>query len=68
VVLKPGHLLRIGDRLTLRHGRVLREITVLALADRRGSAAEARLLYAEAAAPVPLRVAERAGWVPLIEE
>jgi ribosome-associated heat shock protein Hsp15 len=68
VVLKPGHPVRVGDILTLRHGRVRREITVLALAERRGSPQEARRLYVEAAPPVPLGAAERAGWVPLIEE
>ncbi|MGO8914657.1 MAG: RNA-binding S4 domain-containing protein [Stellaceae bacterium] len=68
VVLKAGHPVRVGDVLTLRHGRVLREIIVTALAERRGSPAEARRLYAEATPPVPLRVAEQAGWVPLIEE
>lgn len=67
-VLKPGHPVRVGDRLTLRHGRVLRQVTVLALAERRGSPQEARRLYAEAAPPVALRAAEQAGWVPLIEE
>ncbi len=67
-VLKPGHPVRVGDVLILRLGRVRREVTVRALASRRGSPAEARLLYAEPSAPVALRAAERAEWVPLIEE
>ena len=44
---KPAHPLRVGDRLRLRLGSVEREIEVLALAERRGPAREARLLYAE---------------------
>jgi ribosome-associated heat shock protein Hsp15 len=67
-VLKPGHPVRVGDVLTVRQGRLQREIRVLALAERRGSPAEARLLYAEPTAPVPLTAVERAEWVPLIEE
>tara|TARA_R110000868_G_scaffold53744_6_gene168615 strand:+ start:12783 stop:13085 length:303 start_codon:yes stop_codon:yes gene_type:complete len=44
-VTKPATLLRIGDTLTfLRNDRVAR-ITILALADRRGSAVEAQALY-----------------------
>jgi hypothetical protein len=41
---------------------------VLALGERRGSPAEARLLYAEPLAPVTISTLERALWVPLIEE
>lgn len=48
---KAGHVLRIGDQLTLpAHGRVM-ELRVLALGDRRGPASEARLLYQDLAAP-----------------
>jgi ribosome-associated heat shock protein Hsp15 len=68
VIRKPGHLVRVGDALTLRHGRVLRQIAVLALAARRGSPAEARLLYAEPDPPLRLRAVEEAEWEPLIEE
>jgi ribosome-associated heat shock protein Hsp15 len=67
-VQKPGHLVRVGDVLTLRLGRVLRCITVLALGARRGAAAEARLLYDEPAPPIKLRAAEAAAWNPLIED
>jgi ribosome-associated heat shock protein Hsp15 len=45
--LKPAHPIRIGDRLRLRLGRIERTLEVLALAERRGPAREARLLYAE---------------------
>ena len=68
VVLKPGHLLHVGDSVGVRQGRVLRQVTVLALGVRRGAPAEARLLYAEPAPPVSLAAAERAEWLPLIDE
>jgi ribosome-associated heat shock protein Hsp15 len=67
-VLKPGHALRVGDVLTLRQGRVLRHVIVLALGERRGPPAEARLLYSEPEAPQPLRDIERRSWTPLIED
>ena len=67
-VLKPNHLVRVGDVLTVRQGRMLREVSVLALGARRGPPAEARLLYAERAPPVALCAAEQAAWTPLIEE
>src|SRR5713226_8011285 len=43
-VQKAHHLVRVGDRLTLRLGRFERRIEVLALAQRRGPASEARTL------------------------
>jgi ribosomal 50S subunit-recycling heat shock protein len=44
-VKKPSNPVRPGDRLVyIRSGKLVR-ITVLALAERRGPAAEARLLY-----------------------
>jgi len=65
-VLKPAHPLRIGDRLRLRLGPVERQIEVLALAERRGPAREARLLYAEHGVT---RIAEpEAAWISLFEE
>ena len=63
-IVKPGHLVRIGDVLTVRQGRLLREVSVVALGIRRGPPAEARLLYAERAPSV----AAGETWVPLIEE
>ena len=68
VIAKPSHLVRIGDAIGVRQGRVLRQVAVLALGTHRGSPAEARLLYAEREAPVPLRAIERAGWEPLLEQ
>jgi ribosome-associated heat shock protein Hsp15 len=66
-VVKPGHLVRIGDPLTVRQGRYLRRVTILGLGVRRGPPTEARLLYEETLAPVALRAAERAAWEPLLE-
>ena len=42
---KPGHALRPGDVLTLALGGSVRVVKVVSLADRRGGAEEARLLY-----------------------
>ena len=42
---KPGHALRCGDVLTLGRGADVMAIRVLALAERRGPATEARTLY-----------------------
>ena len=67
LVQKAHQAVRVGDRLTLRLGRVERRIEVLALALRRGPASEARMLYAEAAPPTP--VAETAEhWTSLFAE
>ena len=44
-VEKPGHALRPGDVLNLALGRQVRVVTVLAIAERRGSAAQAAILY-----------------------
>ena len=66
-VRKAHQAVRVGDRLTLRLGRVERRIEVLALAQRRGPASEARGLYAETAPPTPLAgAAER--WTSLFAE
>lgn len=42
---KPGHAVRPGDILTLGRGQEILALRVLALAARRGPAAEARALY-----------------------
>lgn len=42
---KPGHALKPGDVLTLGKGAQVIAVRVLALAERRGSANEARNLY-----------------------
>jgi len=53
-VQKAHQSVRVGDRLMLRLGRIERRIEVLALAQRRGPASEARTLYAETAPPLLL--------------
>ncbi|HKX08942.1 MAG TPA: RNA-binding S4 domain-containing protein [Stellaceae bacterium] len=64
-VQKAHHAIRIGDRLTLRLGRFERRIEVLALAQRRGPASEARTLYVESEPPI--RIADREeAWSPLL--
>jgi ribosome-associated heat shock protein Hsp15 len=67
-VSKAGHPIRIGDAVAVEQGRVLRRVIVLALSDRRGPPAEARLLYAEPEPPLPLRPLERLAWTPLIDD
>jgi ribosome-associated heat shock protein Hsp15 len=44
-VQKPGHVLKAGDVLTLGKGTRVIAVRVLALAEKRGPAAEARTLY-----------------------
>jgi ribosome-associated heat shock protein Hsp15 len=62
---KANHMVRIGDAIAAPQGGFRRTLRVLALGSRRGPAAEARLLYEEAAAPV--RLSELAEpWVPLL--
>lgn len=54
---KPGREVRIGDRIELRSGPVLRVIDVRALSGVRGPAPVAALLYTETAESVALRQA-----------
>ena len=56
---KPAKAVRAGDRLDVRRGDDRWEITVLATAERRGPASEARTLYEELAESVERRVRER---------
>lgn len=42
---KPGHAIKPGDVVTLGHGAEVMAVRVLALAERRGPASEARNLY-----------------------
>lgn len=65
---KPGQTVRVGDVVTVRQGRMSRRVVVLAFGERRGGAAEARLLYDEPEAPLALDDAERGAWVALIDE
>ncbi|MGH6989945.1 MAG: RNA-binding S4 domain-containing protein [Stellaceae bacterium] len=61
--VKRHHPVRIGDRLIIRHGAVSHTIEVRALGQRRGPAAEARLLYAETMSAI---AAAPADWQPLL--
>jgi ribosome-associated heat shock protein Hsp15 len=51
-VTKADHVLRTGESVTVRQGAFCRTVRVRALGQRRGPAAEARVLYEEAAPPV----------------
>jgi ribosome-associated heat shock protein Hsp15 len=64
-IKKANQLIRIGDIVVLPQGGWQRTVRVRALGLRRGPAAEARLLYEEAA--TALRLADLApAWVPLL--
>ena len=56
---KPAKAVRAGDRLDVRRGDDRWEVTVLATAERRGPASEARSLYEELPESVERRVRER---------
>ena len=60
---KPHRQVRIGDVLTFAKGSNVRVIKVLAMAERRGPASEARELYEDLAPPEP-RVKRDAGTGP----
>ena len=53
--VKPAKEIRPGDRIVITTGPYRRELDVLALAERRVSAAEAALLYAETPESVAAR-------------
>ena len=56
---KPAKAVRSGDRLDIRRGDIRWEVTVLATAQRRGPASEARTLYEEIPESVERRARER---------
>lgn len=45
--VKPAKVLKVGDTLSIRNGHFSWEVSVLALREQRGSAAEAAKLYSE---------------------
>jgi ribosome-associated heat shock protein Hsp15 len=60
--VKPAHAVRVGARVTVRRQGLVWEAEVIALSDRRGSAADAALLFRESAESVATReraIAER---------
>ncbi|MBS7458867.1 RNA-binding S4 domain-containing protein [Coralloluteibacterium stylophorae] len=56
---KPSRAVRVGDRVAVTRGSERYEIDVLGLSDTRGPAPVAQALYAETAASVAAREAER---------
>lgn len=52
---KPSHTARIGERLEITRGPERFEIVVCGVSSRRGSAAEAKRLYAETGASIAMR-------------
>jgi ribosome-associated heat shock protein Hsp15 len=64
-VTKVNHILRIGERVTVQQGAFCRTVSVLGLGERRGPAAEARLLYEEIAPSVHQSQLMPA-WTPLL--
>lgn len=56
--IKPAHAVRTGNVVTIRKGGTVWEARVLALADRRGSASDAALLYTETEQSVTARAEE----------
>ena len=56
---KPAKAVRAGDRLDVRRGDLRWEVAVLAVAERRGPASEARTLYEELPESVERRERER---------
>ena len=64
-VTKVSYILRTGERVTVQQGAFCRTVSVLGLGERRGPAAEARLLYEEIAPPVHQSQLMPA-WTPLL--
>ena len=58
-VSKASHMVKVGDVLTFPLGPHIRVIRVLALADRRGPAPEAKALYQDLSPPSPATRMER---------
>ena len=56
--IKPSKDVRIGDELAIRVGEFAWNVTVKALAERRGPAEDARKLYDESAESIARRVAQ----------
>ena len=52
---KPHKLVRVNDKLSFTHPSGPKEVTVVALSERRGPAPEARLLYEDHSPPPPPR-------------
>ncbi len=57
---KPARDLKVGDKLDVFNGDTRWEVVVQALSEKRGPAAEARLLYEETTESIAAREAEQA--------
>lgn len=57
--VKPAHIVKIGDNLTVQCGQTAFEVEVLALAHLRRPAVEARLLYLESPESMAARERQR---------
>ncbi|PIE59876.1 MAG: RNA-binding protein [Desulfobulbus propionicus] len=53
--IKPARIVRKGDELRIRKGALTFVVTITAVADRRGPASAARLLYEESEQSIALR-------------
>ena len=56
--VKPAHAVKIGDAIAVRKRGTVWDVRVTGIADRRGSAQEAALLYRETAESVAIRSEE----------
>jgi ribosome-associated heat shock protein Hsp15 len=65
-IVGKARMVRVGDAVSVPQGRLRRTVAIRALGERRGPAAEARLLYEETSPPEPL--VEPAAWEPLLQE
>jgi len=66
-VRKPSQLVRVGDVVVVPQGRMQRTARIVAIGTHRGPAVEARTLYEETTAAIPL--ADLAPqWLPLLDE
>jgi ribosome-associated heat shock protein Hsp15 len=58
--VKPSRMIKPGDRISVNKGGLTWDVTVTAISERRGSAADAAALYQEAADSLGRRVDELA--------
>ena len=58
--IKPAMIIKVGDGLSIQRGDNVQEIFVAALSDRRGSAADAALLFIETEASIAARIGRQA--------
>lgn len=56
--VKPAHAVKIGDAIAVRKQGTVWDVKVTGIADRRGSASQAALLYRETAESVAIRTEE----------